>query len=251
MTRKDITPYFSVGFPLISLVIFVIIAMIDAEYYYRWISISEKGYLEHSTVVMLVIAIFLLVWMLYHHTDIPNKGVKKWTLLLLLGCIYFAGEEASWGQHYLGWNTPEWLDEFNDQGETNIHNAHGIFDQFPRFLLTLASVITIIAAPILVSSRREWGLMQKWQDWIFPTMASVTAALGAALVGLPQKFYGYYGPKEDHIPAWFDVMFLRGQHSELKEHYFAMFMMMYVISLAYRFWCYRSEPHRQVEESQG
>jgi hypothetical protein len=41
-----------------------------------------------------------------------------------------AGEEISWGQRLIGWQTPEWLASENAQGETNLHNlwflqAHG------------------------------------------------------------------------------------------------------------------------------
>jgi hypothetical protein len=50
---------------------------------------------------------------------------EGWSLGLL-GCallLFLAfGEEASWGQHWLGFATPEPLREINAQQETNLHN---------------------------------------------------------------------------------------------------------------------------------
>lgn len=43
-------------------------------------------------------------------------------LLLALLFFYGAGEEISWGQRLFGFGTPEVFDEYNLQGETNLHN---------------------------------------------------------------------------------------------------------------------------------
>ena len=44
--------------------------------------------------------------------------------LALLGAFFFVafGEEASWGQHWFGFSTPEGLKKLNAQEETNLHN---------------------------------------------------------------------------------------------------------------------------------
>lgn len=43
---------------------------------------------------------------------------------LVLALFFFVafGEELSWGQHYLGYSTPEALRGLNQQGELNLHN---------------------------------------------------------------------------------------------------------------------------------
>lgn len=55
-----------------------------------------------------------------------EKGHGAGWSLGLLGCallLFLAfGEEASWGQHWLGFATPEQLREINAQQETNLHN---------------------------------------------------------------------------------------------------------------------------------
>ena len=39
-----------------------------------------------------------------------------------LAMIFIAMEEIAWGQHFLGFETPDRLEEINQQGETTLHN---------------------------------------------------------------------------------------------------------------------------------
>src|SRR3546814_4167282 len=54
-----------------------------------------------------------------------------------------AGEEASWGQHYAGWLTPDNWQALNDQGETNLHNTSSWLDQKPRTLLEIGVIVGV------------------------------------------------------------------------------------------------------------
>lgn len=45
-----------------------------------------------------------------------------WTVGLVLMCLVAAGEEISWGQRLLGYDTPEVIGRTNLQGEMNLHN---------------------------------------------------------------------------------------------------------------------------------
>ena len=71
-----------------------------------------------------------------------------WVALAALACLYIAGEEASWGQHQLGWVTPAGWNALNDQGETNLHNISSWFDQKPRLLLEVGVVVGGIVIPL-------------------------------------------------------------------------------------------------------
>jgi hypothetical protein len=76
--------------------------------------------------------------------------------------------------------------------------------------------------------------------WLLPTRAVIPAAALALLAGVPQKLYGHYD-KTREATSWFAEMFLAGRHSEMKEFFLAMFILMYMWSLATRF---RSIPAR-------
>jgi hypothetical protein len=70
------------------------------------------------------------------------------TIIAALSCLYIAGEEMSWGQHFLHWNTPEYWAEVNRQQETNLHNTYAVFDKYPRAVLELGVLIGGIIIPI-------------------------------------------------------------------------------------------------------
>ena len=81
---------------------------------------------------------------------------RRWRQAVLLGLavlfVFAAGEEVSWGQRILGLETPEALESFNDQGETNVHNLEPLggllsFDRlFPLFWLAFAVALPVAAA---------------------------------------------------------------------------------------------------------
>ena len=43
-------------------------------------------------------------------------------IFVALICLFIAGEEISWGQRIIGWNTPDFFAARNFQQETNLHN---------------------------------------------------------------------------------------------------------------------------------
>jgi hypothetical protein len=99
--------------------------------------------------------------------------------LAVLGSFYIFGEEISWGQHILNWNTPEYWSAINDQNETNLHNTSAWLDQKPRLLL----FIGICAAGLLAPALRRWK--PQWLpgrfDVFYPSDILAVTALGVLL----------------------------------------------------------------------
>jgi len=58
-----------------------------------------------------------------------NHHPKRNGFYFFLAVLFFIGlgEEISWGQRIIGWETPQFIKEFNRQDETNFHNIR-IFD---------------------------------------------------------------------------------------------------------------------------
>src|SRR5688572_30781758 len=70
-------------------------------------SLEGAGWVENLTVVCLLIAIVFGAYLLVAYWGrfrfpLLRAGVMVW----ILGCVYFAGEEISWGQWYFQWDTP-------------------------------------------------------------------------------------------------------------------------------------------------
>ena len=45
-----------------------------------------------------------------------------------IALLFFAGEESSWGQHIIGFATPDFMADLNHQEEFNIHNLNALYD---------------------------------------------------------------------------------------------------------------------------
>ena len=84
--------------------------------------VMEDGFTEWSTVVFLLIGLYVCV-----KRVVLLKGEKPFlflfmTSLLALFFFFGAGEEISWGQRIFGVESSEFFTQNNAQGETNLHN---------------------------------------------------------------------------------------------------------------------------------
>ncbi len=177
---------------------------------------GEGGIVEIATVVFLVIAIGYCIASLSKANRLGLSSLdKSWLFVLILGAAYFALEEISYGQHLFGWSAGETFQELNDQDETNLHNIHAIFDQVPRAILTLAILIGGIILPLY---RHFRGIRLQPSNrfyWQWPTLDCVTVALLAILIR--------------PVLSVIDVSFINT--GEMKENLFALFIMVYCVSL--------------------
>jgi len=187
---------------------------------------GEKGIIENLTVIFLFIAIIACLLFLFSKEKIQGASFASWMIIFLLGAIYYAGEEMSWGQHYFGWSTPEQWTEFNDQQETNLHNTAAIFDQIPRTLLSIAALIGGVLIPIFRKFKNHIPKKESFFDWLLPTYVCLPAALFSLLVSWHEKIYEIL---DIVIPVALDI-----RAGETKECLLALFMMMYALSVWYR-----------------
>lgn len=194
----------------LSLGVFGARVLFPPEAFERWM-MGELGIIELGTVVLLLPAIAMSIAALRRST-----GLTRWWLLAMtLACVYFAGEEISWGQHLVGWDTPPTLRELNDQDETNLHNMSSWLDQKPRLLLelwVLALGITALAPRLRAASGR---LAFLWGD-----ARLAVPALATILVRLPERLYSWMG----EVPTFpFDFRL-----AELQELMFAQVLLLYL-----------------------
>ena len=122
--------------------------------------VKEDGVIEWIGAVGLFAASGCCFWMA-HRSRGRWAGIKRLAVLGLAIVFFFGGgEEISWGQRVLGFETPEELSEANAQDETNVHNLK-IFDDFlsierlfQLFWIAFAVLIPIICA--LAPNVRRW-----------------------------------------------------------------------------------------------
>lgn len=76
---------------------------------------AEDGVFENITAAAFLLAALLCGWNAW-------KTRNPWFALLCVLFFVCAGEEISWAQRIIGFDTPPMLKEENMQGETNVHN---------------------------------------------------------------------------------------------------------------------------------
>ena len=183
---------------------------------------GEQGIIENYTFLILFIAIVLGLLSLMKMKTFEFSFFKFWLALLILGCIYYAGEEISWGQHWFGWATPDAWMGVNDQGETNLHNTSALLDQVPRMLLTIAAVVGGVIIPAYMSVRKIRLSADNFFYWLWPTHVNIPTCLLAVFVSLHEKAYKLFDTTVPHI---LDI-----RAGETKECLLAMFLFMYIAS---------------------
>ncbi len=180
------------------------------------------GIIEHLTVIVLIPGILagLYAFIKYRNSMKP-WWTAYWLLLWTMAGIYFAGEEASWGQWYFGWETPELFYAINDQEETNLHNVSTWFDQKPRTLVELWIFITGLIMPLSNIIRSRLKNTDIVENWIHPVSALVSAGALFFLV---------------RIASWLDHPGLRGLfgNSETRELCIALFLSLFLMSYLVR-----------------
>ena len=181
---------------------------------------SENGPLEVIQFFVPAYAFFLAVFILFK-MDKSEVWFIIWVLIAALGTLYAAGEEVSWGQHIFEWGTPESWAEINDQGETNLHNTSSWFDQKPRLILLIGTIVGGIIFPAL-QKFRPGTLPEKFSIIYPPATLGITSAFALAIK---------MGDKISE--AMIDQpLFHRG--SEVEELYLFYFVFLYLIVLRRR-----------------
>ena len=208
--------------PVVAALILLVTGHAAPDFYALWIASESRGLLELSQILLLLAGFILGLRMLTMAALRGRRLLWLWVLFATLACFYIAGEEASWGQHYLDWATPEGWSRINDQGETNLHNTSSWFDQKPRLLLELGIILGGIGAPLLAFWRPEirrapWAV-------ILPTMVCLPSALLAEISRMAERLLALAGSQA----------FLFYRASEVQEFYFYLFMLLYLVDLRRR-----------------
>ena len=189
--------------------------------YNAWVG-GERGALESLHVLIPLASMVLAGRMLFLAQVRRQPLLWAWLALAALGSLYIAGEEASWGQNYLGWGTPEGWQAINDQNETNLHNTSSWLDQKPRALLELGVILGGIVIPL---AALRWPAIRRASlAIILPPFLCLPSAAIAEAVRMSERILNVFTPGT--------TLFDRA--SEVQEFYFYLFILLYLIVLRRR-----------------
>jgi len=176
---------------------------------------TENGPIELlQAYILLIAAIIAGRWLIKERKNY-DLFLKVWIGIAFVGCVYVIGEEVSWGQHIFFWATPEEWAAINDQAETNIHNASSWFDQKPRILLEVGTIIGGLILPIL-AARKSLAWFPQWLRPIIPSLKMVVVASLFLVIKIM-----------DTVGDVTDWVFIK-RSSEVTEFYLYYFVLLYL-----------------------
>lgn len=183
-----------------------------------WV-VAENGPYEIMQVIIisaaLIVALITLIKM-----DHSDHKMVAWIALAAVCCLYVAGEEVSWGQHIADWATPDYWNNLNDQGETNLHNTTSWLDQKPRLILTIGVYLGGLIIPLLLIKKPEW--VPKRFEIIYPTREFAVVALICLVIKVLDKIFDLGG----------EAIFMRNAENE--EQFLFYFVLLYLLLMKKR-----------------
>jgi len=231
----DLSRWEWIGLPLAVLAYRFLSPLLGYE---TWSVLNQKefGVLEMGTVLVLLIGLYT-TWRIWSLRDaLPGYG----TFFMMFGgfCVfYYLGEEISWGQHSLGYETPENTRAVTEQEEFNLHNMSGteIFDNIPRQAMLVGTIIGGIILPIVYRKRlKRPAAPRKLGYWLVPNYRLIPISLFAVLSTVPEKIVRNMYPEEGLAKESYWNLTLVDEVGEVKELLFAGVMAFFLRSVALR-----------------
>lgn len=227
--REDLVPAaIWLVLPVALLATSVILLLADRDLFIWWARL-ETGPGENITAGLFVFSGVLALLVARQREALPLRWLRIVFYAIGILALLIAGEEWSWGQHFFGWQSPEWLAAINSQQETNLHNvAHRTLDQKPRALVSIVILIFGFLVPVF-RHRLPWLDRFPVFVWLLPGRLLIPTSL---IVVLPRVI--------DRIQVWFDVSLpgpffvtTRG-FQELQELFIAIFIFIYLLNVFLR-----------------
>ena len=209
--------------PIALIVVLHFAAAAAPAFYERWL-IPEDGAIEWATPAALVLAMLIAAGTI---RSAPRRWIRVWLALFVAGCLYFAGEEVSWGQRIFRWQTPQPWAAINKQDETNIHNVSPMFDSKPRLLFSVGVLVGAVIYPLSARARRALDRVVPREIW--PSIVCAPAAIIGLAAGLPERMARLV---TDAPPA----LLVIPEPGEVKELYLAVVLALYAATLRQRFY---------------
>jgi hypothetical protein len=185
----------------------------------KQVLLAEGGIHENFQALIMIVA-FVLVVPVFR--AVQERWLKTWMGVMLVGSLYVAGEELSWGQWLFNWETPEKWAAINDQNETNLHNVSHWLDQKMLILLKLGVLFGGIIIPLLLKFRPAALPMR------FSSIYADMRILPVSLFCLALKLLDTYNDATG-------TLYLFWRLQEVLELYLYYFILVYILIMRERF----------------
>jgi hypothetical protein len=209
--------------PALGLVFYGVSRALMPDGVFLWFFDSEYGPVELGTAACFVVASVLAFRLAARTRGMVPAMVRALYLAFAVGALFAALEEISYGQHFVGWQSPRWFDERNAQHETNLHN---LFADKPGQLLRSGALVAVTLGGLVLPVAARWAGGQympgRWAYYLLPRFELVPLVTVTLLIRLVRTL-------PHHLRAGRDTALY-----EVLELYFAIAALMYVVVLGRR-----------------
>jgi hypothetical protein len=139
--------------PLLGVIAYYAGLRAGGETFRSW-ALSERGPIELGTAGLYLASAGLAAALALKTRDAVPRACRLFYGLFVAAAVFVALEEISYGQHLLGWKSPQWFAEHNVKGESNLHNLYG--DRPTRALRNLGLVGYAAVGIVLPAAAMAW-----------------------------------------------------------------------------------------------
>jgi hypothetical protein len=155
------------GIVLAALALLTVLGMVlaasDAELFR--IYTREDGVVENATVAGLLGGAAVCFRRLWRLRARRSRLFLAATALLGVLLVAAAGEELSWGQHFLGFKAPDFFQQHNAQREANVHNLVVQGVKINRLIFGTGLFVAVVAyCSLLPLGYRRWPTLRHLVD---------------------------------------------------------------------------------------
>ena len=192
--------FWSIAFPLLVCGVHAMALWLIPDSTRRWFN-GELGPVETVTALLFLIvavdALRLVVRL--GSRPLPMRAwVRVWFFLFVLGGVGMFLEESSYGQHWFGFQTPDYFEAHNKQQEMSLHNlASDIPSRVLRRVMEIGLPIFGILLPAIHLFLRGSYTPGHWPYYVLPKLELTAWILLAASIRPIRNLY-----ESGALPPW-------------------------------------------------
>ena len=220
------------GLP-VACVLFILAASQMGHDLVNAVIVSPFGLCENLPTIFLMVG----VWYAIAIARLPEADkLRGWMIVYALALVYFAGEDQNWFQYWLGAEVPDFFLEHNREKEINLHNINGWFNQKPRILVEVWSVVACILVPLGIWAWPRRATQKFIPANLWPDTRVVPIAVISFVIGMSGRIFKHFFPEIgfNANPGEVGIMselFPGVRISELQEITFAYLMLLFPLLL--------------------
>ncbi len=170
---------------VLTLIATVILSLVAPDFFSLVFAV-EDGPVEYGTALFLLVASGVMA---RHAASLWRQGRRGAAVMTgIYGLMFFmaAGEEVSWGQRIIGWESGEFFQQHNKQDETNLHNlmigdVHLTKSLFGP-VLTICILLYLVGLPLIYPKGGRIAALVDAMAIPVPWLKHAAIALVASLI---------------------------------------------------------------------